>query len=184
MVTAVWINYQLSACILETSGPMGIISFPFFLRFFFSLWTQGLTMSNTCCLSSFILYFQGSALLWEGSWLLLFLHRGKECNQSVSKRMSCDVDPFQSPALTKPMARNEVSPCCWAVASFLKDSPVSWQSVSWPLSGKWRLEAPYIKLRDLPFNKAVVERNLSWRSFLYRFPEDRQNVKKSFVFFY
>lgn len=106
---------------------------------------------------------------------------------SVSKRMSCDVDPFQRPALIKPMAgKGDISflLASWAVASFLKDSPVSSQSVSWALSGKWRLEGPYLQLRDLLFNKAAVEKKfiLQELPLLSHFPEDRQNVKKSFVF--
>lgn len=106
---------------------------------------------------------------------------------SVSKRMSCDVDPFQGPALTKPVAgKGGISflLASWAVASFLKDSPVSWQSVSWSLPGKWRLEAPYLQLRDLLFNKAAVERNLSWRSFLYSLTfQKTDKMSKKVLFF-
>lgn len=146
-------------------------------------------MSNAYCLSSLMLYFQGSALLWEGSWLLLFCTEGRNViRNSVSKRMSCNVDPFQRPALTKPMAgKGAVSLLLarWAVANFLKDSPVSWQSVSWSLSGKWRLEAPYLQLEIYYSTRQLLKEIylLNFLPLLSRFPEDRQNVQKSFVFF-
>lgn len=104
--------------------------------------------------------------------------------KSVSKRMSCDVDPFQRPALTKPVAGNEVSPCCWAVASFLKDSPVSWQSVSWALSGKWRLEVPYIQLQIYHSTRQLLkEIYLEGTSFTLLLSRRQTKCQKKFCFF-
>lgn len=105
---------------------------------------------------------------------------------SVSKRMSCDVDPFHRPALTKPMAGNEVSPCCLPAGQW----PVSLRillladKVSWSLSEKWRLEAPYLQLEIYYSTRQLLkEIYLEGASFTLLLSRRQTKCPKKFCFF-
>lgn len=186
----IWISYNLNAYILETVGPVVVIILLPFICSYFCLETWGLSMSNACCLSSLTLCLQGSALLWEGAWLCSSCTEGRKViRNSVSKRMSCGIDPLQRPALTKLMAGTDAPPAARQLGSGQFPEgftlfPVTWQSVSWLLSGKLKPDTRYLQLVIFYLTRRLLKAIfLEGASFTHSLSRRQTKCPKKFCFF-